>query len=433
MIIVLATVASTLSANLESGVSVFAILGAWRILLGIGIGGDYPLSAIITSEFATTKRRGAMMAAVFAMQGFGIIFAAIVSIVLLAIFKQAVIADQRNLDIVWRLAIGMGVVPACVAIYFRLTIPETPRYTMDVDKDVDRAANDVGVVTGERKRDQFEDKMGTSDKASFRDFMRHFSKWRNLKVLLGTSITWFALDVAFYGINLNSGIILDAIGFSGSLQDDPWDALFKNAVGNVIIALMGTVPGYWFTVFLVDRMGRKTIQIMGFAILTALFIVLGFAYNEIRAYSSILFIFIFTLAQFFQNFGPNTTTFIIPGEVFPTRYRSTAHGISAAMGKLGAIISQVGFFQMKDIGGKNAGIPIIIEIFSGFMFVGLLATFLLPETKGKTLEELSGDHDNDDDDDQSAADDEAADSSPESESTQRRTRQDNNEFQLSAI
>lgn len=65
------------------------------------------------------------------------------------------------------------------------------------------------------------------------------------------------------------------------------------------------------------------------------------------------FVFLYCLANFFQNFGPNTTTFIIPGEAFPTRYRSTAHGISAATGKLGAIIAQVGFGKLKDIGGSN--------------------------------------------------------------------------------
>ena len=68
------------------------------------------------------------------------------------------------------------------------------------------------------------------------------------------------------------------------------------------------------------------------------------------------FVFLYCLANFFQNFGPNSTTFIIPGEVFPTRYRSTSHGISAASGKLGAILAQVGFARLKDIGGKNAWI-----------------------------------------------------------------------------
>jgi PHS family inorganic phosphate transporter-like MFS transporter len=128
---------------------------------------------------------------------------------------------------------------------------------------------------------------------------------------------------------------------------------------------------------------------MGFAALTVIFIVLGFAYNPILNYSNALFVAIFTLSQFFQNFGPNTTTFIVPGEVFPTRYRSTGHGISAASGKLGAVLTQVLVALTKDKGGKNAFIPSLIQIFALFMALGFLATFLIPETKGFTLEELS--------------------------------------------
>ena len=47
---------------------------------------------------------------------------------------------------------------------------------------------------------------------------------------------------------------------------------------------------------------------------------------------------------------------------------------------------------MKDLNGKNKGLPIILIIFSGFMFIGFILTFLLPETKGKTLEELNGEN-----------------------------------------
>jgi len=80
---------------------------------------------------------------------------------------------------------------------------------------------------------------------------------------------------------------------------------------------------------------------------------------------------------------------VIPGEAFPTRYRSTAHGISAASGKLGAVVAQVGFARMKDIGGKNHFVQHILEIFAFFMLTGIFSTLLLPETKGKSLEELS--------------------------------------------
>ena len=50
---------------------------------------------------------------------------------------------------------------------------------------------------------------------------------------------------------------------------------------------------------------------------------------------------LYCIANFFLNFGPNTTTFVVPGEVFPTRYRTTAYGITAACGKLGAVIAQI--------------------------------------------------------------------------------------------
>jgi PHS family inorganic phosphate transporter-like MFS transporter len=58
------------------------------------------------------------------------------------------------------------------------------------------------------------------------------------------------------------------------------------------------------------------------------------------------FFALYCLANFFTNFGANVTTFIIPGEIFPTRYRSTAHGIAAASGKLGAIVAQIIFFKV---------------------------------------------------------------------------------------
>ena len=66
------------------------------------------------------------------------------------------------------------------------------------------------------------------------------------------------------------------------------------------------------------------------------------------------------------------------------------YGISAAFGKLGAIVSQTGLLQIKDsFGGRDSGIPVLFGIFSGFMFVGFLVTFLIPETKGRSLEAIS--------------------------------------------
>jgi MFS transporter, PHS family, inorganic phosphate transporter len=146
--------------------------------------------------------------------------------------------------------------------------------------------------------------------------------------------------------------------------------------------------------------GRKPIQIGGFVILTILFCIIGFGFHVIPTGG--LFA-LYYLCNFFQNFGPNTTTFIVPGEVFPTRYRSTAHRISAASGKVGAIIAQALLGPLRNKGGTNAWLDHVMEIFALFMyyirhtlrvlivrFVGIFTSLLIPETKRKTLEELTG-------------------------------------------
>jgi PHS family inorganic phosphate transporter-like MFS transporter len=244
MIIIVATVGSALSGS-AFAITVPGCLIFWRVILGVGIGGDYPLSAIITSEFATTKRRGAMMAAVFAMQGFGILAAAIVSSIVLVCYRSAIDGNVDNVDYCWRLVLGFGAVPGTVALYFRLTIPETPRFTMDIERNIEQAAADISNVlqTGkyvERDPDQPVYRV-EAPKHSWSDFVAYFGQWKNGKVLLGTSLSWFLLDIAYYGISLNNAIILTAIGFSGG--SNAYDALQKVAVGNVLIAVMGTVPG----------------------------------------------------------------------------------------------------------------------------------------------------------------------------------------------
>lgn len=110
---------------------------------------------------------------------------------------------------------------------------------------------------------------------------------------------------------------------------------------------------------------------------------------------------LFCLVGFFQNFGPNTTTFVIPGELFPTRYRSTGHGISAASGKVGAIVSQFALTRIRET--QNMCVfnhpDMLVWLLNDhgdrlwsylpFTVTGFLATFVLPETRRTTLEDNS--------------------------------------------
>lgn len=408
ILIIFATLAQSLASDSPS-ISIVGVLIFWRVLMGIGIGGDYPLSSIITSEFATTKWRGAMMGAVFAMQGIGQFTAAIIALICASGFKESLRTAKKvsncsgvcqlAVDKSWRIIIGFGAVPGCVALYYRLTIPETPRYTFDVARDVEKGKEDVeAYIKGQREGHPDEMRRVSvmqraeldPPKASWADFWRHYGQWRHGKVLLGTAGSWFFLDVAFYGLGLNNSIILQQIGYTGG--GNVYEILRNTAVGNLIIVCAGAIPGYWVTVATVDTIGRKPIQLMGFILLTIIFVIIGFAYNPLGEKG--LFAF-YVLAQFFFNFGPNATTFIVPGECFPTRYRSTSHGLSAASGKVGAIIAQCVFGPLRTKGappGSSASpwLNHVMQIFALFMLCGCFTTLLIPETKRKTLEELAG-------------------------------------------
>lgn len=190
---------------------------------------------------------------------------------------------------------------------------------------------------------------------------------------------------------MNNSIILGGIGWSGG--NDVYEFFYKNAVGNLILIVAGAIPGYWMTVATVDTLGRKPIQLMGFTLLTILFIIIGFAFHPLKeSHNGLLGLYV--LAQFFFNFGPNATTFIVPGECFPTRYRSTSHGISAASGKIGAIIAQCVFGPLVHRGAKHPSdtpwLNHVMQIFALFMLCGCFTSLLIPETKRKTLETLSG-------------------------------------------
>ncbi|CCC68106.1 hypothetical protein NCAS_0B00220 [Naumovozyma castellii] len=393
------------------GINFVAVLTFYRILMGIGIGGDYPLSSIITSEFSTTKWRGAIMGAVFANQAWGQILGGIIALVLVAAYKSSLIDANtgaecgyecmKACDQMWRILIGLGAVPGVIGLYFRLTIPESPRYSLDVDADLDSI--EVTKVTD----NVMEEKLGDSaslerantmverieiqpPKVSFKDFCHHFGQWKYGKILLGTAGCWFTLDVAFYGLSLNTAVILQTIGYAGS--SNVYKKLYDSAVGNLILICAGSLPGYWASVFTIDTIGRKPIQMFGFIILTILFCVIGFAYHKISGHG---LLGLYVICQFFQNFGPNVTTFIVPGECFPTRYRSTAHGISAASGKIGAIIAQTALGTLinhncaRDGKKANCWLPHVMQIFALFMLLGIFLTLLIPETKRMTLEEIS--------------------------------------------
>ncbi len=242
-------------------------------------------------------------------------------------------------------------------------------------------------------------------------FSREFARRHGLQ-LLGTTTTWFLLDIAFYSQNLFQKDVFTAIGWLPAAKTmSGLQEVFKISRAQALIALCSTVPGYWFTVAFIDILGRWIIQLGGFFFMTLFMFILSLDYYNLRgqpcSYNTskycggnhIAFVVLYALTFFFANFGPNATTFIIPAELFPARLRTTCHGISAAAGKAGAIVGAFGFLyaaQGRHAGepdpGYNTGIGVkdALLVLACVNAAGFFFTFLLPETACRSLEELSG-------------------------------------------
>ncbi|KAI3459502.1 hypothetical protein Pfo_016165 [Paulownia fortunei] len=416
MLMVICSIASGLSFS-DKPKAVIATLCFFRFWLGFGIGGDYPLSATIMSEYANKKTRGAFIAAVFAMQGFGILAGGMVAIIVSASFKSefpapayetnALDSTVPEADYVWRLILMFGALPAALTYYWRMKMPETARYTALVAKNAKQAASDMSKVlqveleAEQEKVDRFAQEKGNE----FGLFSKQFVHRHGLH-LLGTTTTWFLLDIAFYSQNLFQKDIFSAIGWIPPAKTmNALEEVYRIARAQTLIALCSTVPGYWFTVYFIDKIGRFAIQLMGFFFMTVFMFALAFPYNHwTHRENRIGFVIMYSLTFFFANFGPNATTFVVPAEIFPARLRSTCHGISAAAGKAGAIVGAFGFLyaaQPKDPSKRDAGYPAGIGVKNSLIVLGcinalgMIFTFLVPESKGKSLEEMSQENEDD--------------------------------------
>lgn len=409
MLMCLASIASGLSFG-NTPKAVMTTLCFFRFWLGFGIGGDYPLSATIMSEYANKKTRGAFIAAVFAMQGFGILGGGLFAMIVSAAFKARYNAPAYEIDpiastvpeadYVWRIILMVGALPAVLTYYWRMKMPETARFTALVAKNVKQANEDmsryldVEVAPVQQEGKNKGDVFGLFSK----DFLR-----RHGLHLLGTTSTWFLLDIAFYSQNLFQKDIFSAIGWIPAAKTmNAIEEVYTIARAQTLIALCSTVPGYWFTVGLIDIIGRFAIQLLGFTMMTIFMFALAIPYDHwTKKGNHIGFVVMYSLTFFFANFGPNSTTFVVPAEIFPARLRATCHGISAASGKLGAIVGAFGFLylaQSTDKAKVDAGYPTGIGMKKSLVvlgivnFLGLLCTFLVPESKGKSLEEISGEN-----------------------------------------
>jgi PHS family inorganic phosphate transporter-like MFS transporter len=331
----------------------------FRFILGVGIGGDYPVSATIMSEYAGKAHRGLLVSLVFAMQAAGLVVAPLLA--------AALLTTHLSHDIIWRILVAAGALPALAVYGARRRLKESPRFLKASAHEEDELGN--------LKKSAHFDKRAHS--VSFWDgFHRLVDDKKILGRLIGASAAWFLMDFAYYGNTVSSPFVLSAVGGDHTL--------LQKVLTQLVIFAAFAAPGYIVAALTMDRIGRKTIQILGFGMMATTFGLLALIPGiEKQTYP---FLIIYGLSYFFTEFGPNATTFVYPSEIFPVQVRTTGHGIAAAMGKIGGFIGVFTFpffMQWHGLPGAESAAAIVSVL-------GLLVTvFLLPETKGKSLEELS--------------------------------------------
>ncbi|HVA10647.1 MAG TPA: MFS transporter, partial [Candidatus Dormibacteraeota bacterium] len=283
---------------------------ALRAVVGFGVGGDYPVSATIMSEYAGRKHRGRMVAMVFSMQAVGLIVGPLVAVALLE--------SGMSHGLIWRIMLALGAVPALAVFRLRRQIHETPRFAL--------AAGDIEHATHAARRASSATavayqptalKIQNKEADSLSVFIHNK---RLLRWLIGTASAWFLIDIAFYGNTISGPIVLKLL--------NPHASLVKTTLETLLIFVVAAAPGYLLAIRRIDTQGRKSIQSIGFLVMALSFAIIGLVPGIVTAI--VPFLALYGISYFFTQYGPNTTTFVVPTELFPVRLRTTGHGISAA-------------------------------------------------------------------------------------------------------
>ena len=342
----------------------FWVLIGFRFLLGLGVGGDYPVSAVLMSEYANRNDRGRMVGLVFSTQALGLIIGPLIALGLLGV--------GTSTDVAWRTLLGLGAVPAAAVIYLRRRMPESPRYQAQVQGRVTEAARQMsefsaGAVQGSTSSAAAQHGMGLRAFLSNRKF---------LVMLAGTAGCWFLLDYAYYGNTISTPQIIGLIS--------PHSSTMTTIAIQLAIFVVAAVPGYALAIVRMDRIGHRRLQLIGFAMMALCFVVIALVPGMTTVV--LPFLAVYGISYFFTEFGPNMTTFVMPAELYPVTMRATGHGISAGIGKLGAFI---GVFLFPVL-ASSLGLRHTLLLTAGVAVLGALLTLVLPEPAGRSLDEISG-------------------------------------------
>ncbi|OPC01221.1 MFS transporter [Elizabethkingia ursingii] len=339
----------------------------FRIIGGMGIGIASMLSPMYISEMAPASVRGRLIS-VFQL--------GIVTGILVIYFVNAYIAgihnEAWNISTGWRWMFGSGIIPSVIFILLLLTVPESPRWLASQKKQSEALAI-LSQINGNTAAQQELDSINESlkDEAPFSLASLKGSK---LKKALITGIL-LAVFSQFTGINAIMYYAPEIFKSTGTGTDSAFIQTILVGVINVVFTLVA--------IKYVDSWGRKKLLLTGISGMTVCLFIVGLAFYTQQQGYLVLIAILGYIAFFAMSLGP--LTFVVIAEIFPTKSRATAMSIAT-------------FFLWLAVFLVSQTFPILIgSIGSAYTFwlytlISVLAFLFIrksiPETKGKTLEEI---------------------------------------------
>ena len=363
-----------IGASASSGITV---LVACLFVIGLALGADYPTAHLVISESIPASIRGRMVLGAFSFQAIGAIAGTAIAALLLA---------QKPELSTWRLFYLLPVIPVALVIWGRLFLPESSHWLVSQGRH-DKAEKQLRKLLNRKDiellRVQIAEEVSSPKRSN--KIAKLFKRKQRRRTLLAT-LPWFLQDLSTYGIGIFTPVIIAAafeakaggVNVAAIIHDD-----LIGAKGTALIDI-GFLVGISVAIYLADRWGRIPLQITGF-IGCAAGLLIALIGRSAGSGNLPLIVLGFVLFQFMTNLGPNSQTYLIAGEVFPTKYRGIGAGLAAASGKVGAVITAFCFpFLMASIGTERLLLLLVIT-----SLLGALVTWLFRvETKGLDLESL---------------------------------------------
>jgi MFS transporter, putative metabolite transport protein len=345
-----------------------AMLFIGQLLVGVGVGIDFPVSSTYVSEVSPKRSRARMMVATIACQSVGMLLAAAITLLLL---KNV----GRTQD--WRLFLA---IEGSIALFFfllRLSEPDSPHWLMARGKFAQAAHAFIRIMPEQREAvlqltSSAGEKSFANSVAQFKPpgIAILFSRPYRARTLL-VAVPWFLMDIATYGVGLFTPIILGAITISGDaggvITHD-----FADARGSAVIDLF-LLFGFLIGIWAVPRFGRIWMQAIGFGGMAAGMLLLIAAVRMSNSSLHISLIFTgFILFNLLMNAGPNASTFTLAPILFPTQLRATASGFAAGVAKIGATFGVFVLPILKD----RFGVPTVLGMMAAVSILGLAVTLV---------------------------------------------------------